>query len=171
MLLLWIIFVIYVSVWHALLSVHCRLVVTWWERAILLALLYMMCSCGLCHFHMWCPGSGIVLDCIDSWSLPSNLLLLKNIDITLKEITTMVIWNNTLSYGNIMNCSLFCIFITYLKYLLEHKDVLCYDMHIILIMIDRALFEFVDIVCIHALFWYYHIVASKGNFLIRIVYL
>ena len=27
-----------------------------------------------CHFTMWCPGSGVVLDCIDSGSLPSSLL-------------------------------------------------------------------------------------------------
>ena len=27
-----------------------------------------------CHFHMWRPGSGVVLDCIDSCSLPSYLL-------------------------------------------------------------------------------------------------
>ena len=26
-----------------------------------------------CHFPMWCPGSGEVIDCIDSWSLPSYL--------------------------------------------------------------------------------------------------
>ena len=24
---------------------------------------------------MWCPGSGVVLDCIDSLSLPSSLLV------------------------------------------------------------------------------------------------
>ena len=29
----------------------------------------------LCHFPMWCPGSGVVLDCIDYWSWPSYLLL------------------------------------------------------------------------------------------------
>ena len=27
-----------------------------------------------CHFTMWCPGSDVVLDCIDSGSLPSFLL-------------------------------------------------------------------------------------------------
>ena len=27
-----------------------------------------------CHFLMWSTGSGVVLDCIDSWSLPSSLL-------------------------------------------------------------------------------------------------
>ena len=38
-------------------------VVTCWERADLLALV-----CGLLLSH-WYPGSGVVLDCIDSWSL------------------------------------------------------------------------------------------------------
>ena len=28
-----------------------------------------------CHFPIWCFGSGMELDCIDSWSLPSFLLL------------------------------------------------------------------------------------------------
>ena len=27
-----------------------------------------------CHFPMWYPGSGVVFDCFDSWSLPSFLL-------------------------------------------------------------------------------------------------
>ena len=27
-----------------------------------------------CHFPMWYPGSGVVLDCVDSWSLPPFLL-------------------------------------------------------------------------------------------------
>ena len=48
------------------LSVHCSLVVTCWERADLLALLYVMFFVCLRHFPMWCPGSGVVLDCIDS---------------------------------------------------------------------------------------------------------
>ena len=37
-----------------------------WEMANLLALLYVMC---FCHFPIRCPGSGVVLDCIDSLSL------------------------------------------------------------------------------------------------------
>ena len=40
-----------------------------WERANLLALLYVMC-----HFPIWCPRSGVVFDWFDSWSLPSTLL-------------------------------------------------------------------------------------------------
>ena len=27
-----------------------------------------------CHFPVWCPGSGVVLDCIDFGSLPPYLL-------------------------------------------------------------------------------------------------
>ena len=60
---------------HVFLSVYCRLVVTGWERADLMTLLYVMFSV-FCHFLMWCPGSGVVLDCADSWSLLSFLLLL-----------------------------------------------------------------------------------------------
>ena len=51
---------------HAVLSVHCSLVVTCWEKG------WPLCSpvCDVflcfCHFPMWCPGSGVVLDCIDS---------------------------------------------------------------------------------------------------------
>ena len=36
------------------LSVHCSLVVTFWEMT------------EFCHFPMWCPGSNVVLNCIDS---------------------------------------------------------------------------------------------------------
>ena len=47
-------------VFHALLYVHCSLVVTCLERADLLALLYVMFSCIFVT-----PGSGVALDCID----------------------------------------------------------------------------------------------------------
>ena len=33
----------------------------------------LWCLC-FCHFPMWHPGSGAVLDCIDSWSLPPFIL-------------------------------------------------------------------------------------------------
>ena len=42
---------------HAFASVHCCLVVTCWERADLLALV----------FPMWYPGSGVVLDLFASF--------------------------------------------------------------------------------------------------------
>ena len=51
---------------HTGLSVLCSLVVTCWERAYLVALLRMMdVFVCFCHFPLWCPGSGVVFDCID----------------------------------------------------------------------------------------------------------
>ena len=50
---------------HEFASVHFRLVVICWERADLLALVSDVKLC-FCHFPMWYPGSGMVLDCIDS---------------------------------------------------------------------------------------------------------
>ena len=35
-------------------------------RTGLLARLYVKFSCVFCQFPMWCPGSGMVLDCTDS---------------------------------------------------------------------------------------------------------
>ena len=54
--------------------VSCSVVVTCWERADRLAFLYVRCSFDFCHFPIRCPGSAVVLDCIDSRSLPSSLL-------------------------------------------------------------------------------------------------
>ena len=72
-LLLWIFFVICISCLfcHAVLYDPCILVITCWEREDLLDLL---CVMFFFHFHIWCPGPGVVLDCNDSWSLPSSLL-------------------------------------------------------------------------------------------------
>ena len=50
---------------HDLSSAHCCLVVSCWERADLWALVCGVKLCG-CHFPIWYPGSGVVLDCIDS---------------------------------------------------------------------------------------------------------
>ena len=50
---------------HALASVHCCLVVICLERTDLLALVCNFKLC-FCHFLTWYPGSGLVLDCIDS---------------------------------------------------------------------------------------------------------
>ena len=58
---------------NVFLSVHWSIMVTCWERTGLLALLCKMFLC-FCHFPMGCPGSGVVLDYIDSRSLPSYLL-------------------------------------------------------------------------------------------------
>ena len=70
MLLLWIFFVICVFLCHAVRYVSYSLVVTCWERANLLAPSNVMFSCVVCYFPIRCPGSGVILDCIDSWSLP-----------------------------------------------------------------------------------------------------
>ena len=57
---------------HTVLSFPCNLEVTCWERADLLVLLCVMFSL-ICHFPIWCPGLGVVRDCIDTWSLHSSL--------------------------------------------------------------------------------------------------
>ena len=69
---------------YAFLSFRCSIVVTCWEMAVLLALLYVKVSkgakiknrynqvpsikfsCGIDTFPMWCRVSGVLLDCIDS---------------------------------------------------------------------------------------------------------
>ena len=50
---------------HAFASIHCCLAVTLRERADLLAL---VCDvyCDFVTFPTWYPGTGVVLDCIDS---------------------------------------------------------------------------------------------------------
>ena len=62
-LLLWILFYVFLLVFAMPLSasVYMCLVVTCWEKANLLALVCVRLS--LSH---WYPGSGVVLDCIDS---------------------------------------------------------------------------------------------------------
>ena len=56
---------------HSFLSIHCSFVVTCLERADLLALLCVMFNCVFVTFlrgilgPLWCPESGVVLDCID----------------------------------------------------------------------------------------------------------
>ena len=62
---MWNIFVILFLVLQAVLSVRCSHVVTCWEG------LTSWLSCVwsfvvFCHFPVWCPGLGVVLDCIDS---------------------------------------------------------------------------------------------------------
>ena len=49
------------------------LVVSCLERPDLLAFVCNVYLC-FCHFPMWYPGSGVVLDCIDSGSLTSFFL-------------------------------------------------------------------------------------------------
>ena len=56
------IFAIYVSCLSCVLSVHCCLVATCWERVDLLALFCDVLLC-FCHSPMWYPGSGVIFDC------------------------------------------------------------------------------------------------------------
>ena len=59
-----------------MISVSCSVVVTCWERADRLAFLYVRCSFVLVTSPFGVlAGSGVVLDHIDSRSLPSSLLL------------------------------------------------------------------------------------------------
>ena len=50
---------------HDFASIHCCLVVTCWESADLSALVSDVKLCT-CHFPMWYPGSGMVLDFVNS---------------------------------------------------------------------------------------------------------
>ena len=45
-----------------------------WSGWPLLAILRVMFSC-FCHLPIWCLGLCVVLDCTDTWSLPSLLLI------------------------------------------------------------------------------------------------
>ena len=56
---------LFYCLYNILLYVSCSLVVTRWERDDLLALLYVT-FVVFCHYPIRCPGSGVVLDCIDS---------------------------------------------------------------------------------------------------------
>ena len=67
-------FMFHVCLYHTVLSGPCSLVITCWESADLLALLSVIFLVFL-SFSRWCLGPDLVLYCIDSWSLPSSLLL------------------------------------------------------------------------------------------------
>ena len=59
---------------YIVLSVSFRLLVTCCENADFLALIYLIFFLYICHFPIRYPGSGVVLDCIDSRFLPPFLL-------------------------------------------------------------------------------------------------
>ena len=75
--LLWILFVICVS-YHTVLSVPCSHVVTCWERADLLALLYVMFSCVFVTFpygvlgQVWCLIVWIPVLCLLSYFMKAR---------------------------------------------------------------------------------------------------
>ena len=58
-----------VFVCQTVMSVPCNFVVTCWEKS------FSWFSCMwcflvfFCHFPIWWPGSGVVFNCIESWSL------------------------------------------------------------------------------------------------------
>ena len=58
-------FMFHVCLYYGVLSVSCSLLITCWEWADILALLRDV-FLWLSHFPIWCLGSGVVLDCIDS---------------------------------------------------------------------------------------------------------
>ena len=60
-----------VHIWH-------MIVVICWVRADLLAPLFVIYSCVFVTFSYHVLGSGVVLDCIDSWSSPIFFTLLKD---------------------------------------------------------------------------------------------
>ena len=70
---LWILFC-YLCFMSVVLS--CLFIAALWSPAEKANLLALVCNIFLCflHFPMWCPGSGEILDCIDSWSLPSSFV-------------------------------------------------------------------------------------------------
>ena len=78
-LLLWISFVICVCLCHTVLSVSCSLVVTCWERADLLALLYVIFSCVFVTFPYGVLGQVwyLVVFISDLCLLPHLVLLIK----------------------------------------------------------------------------------------------
>ena len=45
---------------------------------------FVVSNCN-CHFPIWYPGSGVVLDCIDSWSLHTYLLYSSRCDMLNKD--------------------------------------------------------------------------------------
>ena len=59
-------FVIYVSCLYFLIILSCLFLATLWSRAGKGQTYWL--SCVRCFFLvlLWCPGSGVVLDCIDS---------------------------------------------------------------------------------------------------------
>ena len=59
-------FMFYVCFYCTVFSVSCIRVVICLERADLLAQLCVIFSCVFFNFPIWCIGSGVILDCVDS---------------------------------------------------------------------------------------------------------
>ena len=59
-------FLFRVCLCHTVLSITCSLVVTCWGKDWLLGSLVRDVLLCLCQFPIWCPGSGLVHECVDS---------------------------------------------------------------------------------------------------------
>ena len=63
-------FLLYMCICFVFVMPSCLFTVALWlpigKRATLLGLLCAMFYCGFCYFPVWCPGSGVLLICIDS---------------------------------------------------------------------------------------------------------
>ena len=69
---------------------------------VLLVFLCMRFPCVFFHFPIWCHGSRMVLDCIESQSLPSSLLLtVENITEPneMHDISTHCLYPNVVTLG------------------------------------------------------------------------
>ena len=80
-------------------SSYC-LVITCWERADLLALACGVKLCG-CYFPIWYPGSGMVLDCIDSDLYP--LSYFHTVRIVLHILAVLVQWPGHRLHTNLLD--------------------------------------------------------------------
>ena len=123
-------FVLFMScVFHAFAFVHCCLVVTCWEWTDLLTLVcdvYFV----LCYFPMWYPGSGVILDCFDSRSLPPFLLFPKDRKLVFKRSILRYFWPS-LSYHLSLR-PLFCLFwvsVLHGVYCMWHSSLIIEPMH------------------------------------------
>ena len=89
-----------IGFWHARLFVCACFVVTCWERA-WLSIVVSTVSLSLSH---WYPGSGVVLDCIDSWSLHPYLLWMSKYDMRSDiECQNSIFQCQNTTFGSILN--------------------------------------------------------------------
>ena len=84
-------------------SFYLCFVVTCWERADLLALV-----CGvwlwICSLSHWYPRSGVVLDCIVSWSLHPYLLYIHNSHCSVRSIISDTVFEIFNEYDALAVC-------------------------------------------------------------------
>ena len=59
----------------------------------------MCCFLVFCHFLIQCPESGVILNCIDSWSVPSSLLWSLNTMLVQQDISNPVYYSDLYNVG------------------------------------------------------------------------